>query len=355
MPTVTEESIYTIGYRVLRVAGAPDGHASTVARHLADANLTGHDSHGFIRILQYIREIDEGSLDPKARPAVFRESMATAQVNGHSTFGQVVATFATQLATEKAREYGIGLVTMFNLGHIGRVGAYPEMAAKEGMVATMYGGEVPPTSGAVAPFGGRRGRLGTNPVSMSFPSPGDGAILLDFATSVAAEGKLRVYRARGDPLPDEWVLSKEGVPSRNPDDYYNGGAILPMGGLSGGHKGYALSFMVMLFGGLMGGLGSPEERGQGPLPDGSSIIVIDLGKLAPVDRVRAHVEDIVRYVKDTPAMEGSSGVLYPGEIEARNRQERLAKGISVEQATWDQVLALITKYGLERELGASLS
>ena len=350
MPTLTGESIHKIAQHVLHAAGALDDHASTVGRHLADANLAGHDSHGFIRIPQYVRDIKEGRLDPKAQPEVASENIAVACVNGNGTFGQVVAKFATELAIKKAREHGISLVTMYNLGHTGRVGTYPEIAAKEGLAATMYSGGIVRRPGGVAPFGGREGRLSTNPISMAFPSS-DGVILLDFATSMAAEGKLRVYRARGHSLPDEWVLSKEGVPSRDPNDYYDGGAILPIGGLSGGHKGYALSFMVVLFGGLLGGLGRSDGGEQEPSSGGSSITVIDVGGMAPIEEVKTRVDELVRFVKDTPPMEGSSGVLYPGEVEARSRQERLTNGVSTEQATLDQVAHLIEEFGLGEELG----
>ena len=354
MPTLVGESIERISSGLLRAAGAKDEHAETVARHLADANLAGHDSHGFIRIPQYVGEIRGGQVDPQADPEVVRDNMATAQVNGNRAFGQVVATFATRLATSKAREYGIGLVTMYNVGHTGRIGAYTEMAARKGMAAIMFSGGIARRPGGVAPFGGREGRLGTNPISISFPYSSDGAILLDFATSMSAQGKLRVYKARGKPLPDDWVLSKDGVPSRDVDDFFDGGALLPMGGLSGGHKGYAMSFMVTLFGVLLGSLGTENDLEDAPPPSGgASITVIDLGSLAPIDDVKSRVDEVVRFVKDTPPMEGSSGVLYPGEVEARSRQERLANGVQIEQATWDEVAQLIKEYGLEGELGSA--
>ena len=351
MPNVKSEDIQRIAYGLLRAAGTPDDHANTVASHLANANLAGHDSHGFIRIIQYMREIKEGSLDPKARPEVVKEGKGTAQVNGNFTFGQVVATFATRVATQKAREYGISLVAMRDLRHTGRIGAYTEMAAGEGMASIMFSGHVGGEVGSgVAPFGGSERRMGTNPISMAFPFSSEGPVLLDFATSMAAEGKLRVYRARGDSLPSAWVLNKEGVPSTDPNDYYSGGALLPMGGLDGGHKGYSLSVMVSLFGAILAG-GWPPDDGGGAGWDGSSIIVVDIGEMAPVDGVRTQVAEMVRYIKDTPAMKGSGGVLYPGEIEARNRQERLANGVSVEQATWDQVVSLVDEHGLREELG----
>ena len=349
MPTLTGEKISSIAYKLLCAAGASDEYAGTVSNHLADANLVGHDSHGFIRLPQYLTEIKEGRLDPRAKPVVVSENSGTAQVNGNSTFGQVVAKFATELAMEKARQCGIGLVTMCNLGHTGRIGAYPEMVAERGMAAIMCTGLGRGRTSRVAPFGGREGKLGTNPISMSFPLSAGSPILLDFATSMAAEGKVRVYRARGELLPDEWLLSSEGVPSRDPNDLYNGGAILPMGGLQGGHKGYGLSFMITLLGGMLGELACPD-MGQSSFRNGSSIIVIDLGALAPIEHIRSQAEDLVQYVKDTPPMQGHSGVLYPGEIEARTRQERSDKGVSVEEATWREVAELMADYGVEEEL-----
>ena len=351
MPTITAENISTIASEVLHAAGASEGHAKTVGTHLANANLAGHDSHGFIRIIQYVQNIRDGDIDPTTEPEVERDEGAMAQINGHATFGQVVAMTASDIAMDKAREYGIGLVAMRNLGHTGRVGTYPERIANEGMAAMMWTGFVGGTSAnSVAPFGGRARRLGTNPVAMGFPSPTEGPVLLDFATSIAAEGKLRVYRARGHTLPSEWVLDSDGVPSTDPNAYYEGGALLPMGGLDGGHKGYGLSIMVTLFGAVIGSLGH-QSATMDTQKNGSSIVAIDLGRLAPVDHVRELVGNIVAYVKDTPAMEGSRGVLYPGEIEAITRRERLADGVVIEESTWEQVMALVKEFGLESKVG----
>jgi uncharacterized oxidoreductase len=351
MPNLTRADIVRIADVMLRAGGAPQSHAMTVAEHLADANLAGHDSHGFIRIPQYLGSIKDGSLDPKAHPEVVREHGATALVEGNKTFGQVVAAFATELAIERAREFGVSMVAMGNLNHVGRVGAYTEMAAREGMAGIMcagfYGGS---TLNNVAPFGGRARRLGTNPISISFPLTDEGPVLMDFASSIAAEGKLRVYRNRGQELPDEWVIDKDGVPSRDPNDYYDGGAILPIGGTKGGHKGYALSVMVALLGGLLGEIASPGSR----LPEiawgGCSIVVIDVGGLSPINEVKSQADRMIRYLKDTPTMEGSDEVLYPGEIEARSRRQRLEHGVDIEDATWDQVSGLFHEYGVEDEL-----
>jgi LDH2 family malate/lactate/ureidoglycolate dehydrogenase len=346
MPTLTSERITQIASEVLQAAGASAENADIVGQHLADANLAGHDSHGFIRIPQYVRNIREGQLDPKAQPKVNRDTQATAQISGNGTFGQVAASFGTRLAMKKAEEYGIGMVSMYNLGHTGRIGTYPEMAAREGMAAIMFNGGL--ARGSVAPFGGREGRLSTNPISLSFPASDGRVMLLDFATSMAAEGKLRVYSARGHELPDEWVITKDGAPSRNPNDYYDGGAILPMGGLTGGHKGYALSFMTVLFGRVLSGLGTGDMAGEG-LGMGTSMTVVDLG--ASTDEVHREVDGVIDFVKSTPPMEGFSEVLYPGEIEANSRRDRLASGVPMEDTTWQQVVELIDEFGLRDKLG----
>lgn len=349
MPTVTRDDITRIAQGVLGAAGASDEHAETVGDHLADANMAGHDSHGFIRISQYVSDIRDGSTDPKAHPEVVSEDTGMAKVDGKATFGQVVATFSVELAVKKARESGIGMVTMGNLAHTGRIGTYPEMATREGMAAIMCTGQVTASDRGVAPFGGRVGRLSTNPISMAFPYKPDAPVLLDFATSMGAEGKLRVYKARGHTLPEAWVLDKNGAPSKDPNDFYDGGAILPVGGVGGGHKGFALSFMVTLLGGLLGGYGMPDKSDRG-FGSGSFMTVIDLGRVAPDDAIRSEVGRLVDHVKNTPPMEGFKEVLFPGEIESRTRQDRLANGVMIEQDTWDAVGELIDEYGLREEL-----
>ena len=349
MANLSADRITTVCRSLLSAVGATDHHASIVAEHLADANLTGHDSHGIIRISQYMEEIKRGNLDPAAEPVVAKEDQAIVEVNGSNTFGQVVAKYATEIAVSKAREHGISMVSMHNLTHTGRIGAYPEMIARGGMAGMMFCGYASSGPGGVAPFGGREGRLGTNPIAISFPLSSDKVVLLDFATSIAAEGKIRIYRSRGKKLPGEWVLDKEGVVSNDPDDYYDGGALLPMGGMDGGHKGYALSFMVLLLSSLSGAIQSSSSATDG-IQYGNSISAIDIARFAPVEQLSEHAAGLVGLVKDTPPLPGFHEVLYPGEIEERNRTERSANGVDVEEATWNRVAGLLKEYGLEEGL-----
>ena len=219
MPILTHHQIVRITDVMMRAGGASAGHAGIVADHLANANLAGYDSHGLIRIPQYLTNIEDEELDPRAEPEVVGSHGGIIQIDGHSTFGQVVAARATEMAIEKARDHGLSLVTMGNHTNTGRVGAYPEMAAAAGMAAIMFGGLAGGPYSTLAPFGGREARLGTNPLAMAFPHAEGAPILLDFASSMANDGKLRVYRNKEQDLPDAWIIDKHGVPSRNPERF----------------------------------------------------------------------------------------------------------------------------------------
>jgi LDH2 family malate/lactate/ureidoglycolate dehydrogenase len=271
-----------------------------------------------------------------------------ALIDGRWTFGQVIMEFATELAIEKARDAGTGFVLMYDEGHTGRMGAYCERAARAGMAAALWDGGIGGRKQNVAPYGGTVSRLGANPIAIGFPGWEHEVILLDFATSCSAEGKLRVARARGKRLPGSWIVDVNGALSDDPNDFYAGGALMPMGGLSTGHKGYALGFMVGLFG-LLATMPSAE-----PFPGGNrwgtALLVIDIGKLVSLDEFRRQVDRSVEYVKKTPAMDGFDSVLYPGEFEERTRDERKRVGIDVPEPTWDEVLALVRRYGLESAL-----
>ena len=352
MPILTAQQLRDVVYEILVAAGATKDTADTVAVHLADANLTGHDSHGLIRIPDYVERIEEGRVDPRAKPTIAYENMAVASVDGQGVFGQLGAKFATETAIRLAKEYGIGMVTMCNIAHSGRFGTYPEMAARQGMAAIMFGGNQLDNDYGVAPYGGTKGRLGTNPFSMAFPHSDGRVVLLDFATSETAVGKVRVYQARSQSLPGEWLLDSQGRPSSNPEDYFNDGTILPLGGLSTGHKGFALSMFMFLLGRTLGQDSPISFEGQGRSVGDSTIIVIDVSRLREGDGLAKDVESVIDYTKDTPLMPGFDEILYPGEKEARTRKERQANGVEVEDATWARVRATIDRLDIADKLPA---
>jgi uncharacterized oxidoreductase len=328
---------------VLGAAGASSAEAATVAHHLVWANLAGHDSHGVQLLPGYVANIRRGHTVPGARVEVLDETPATARVDGHWGFGQVVSERAMTLAIEKARAGRVASVAVARQAHVGRVAGYPLMAARAGLIGIMFC-DSGKTAKPVAPFGGREGRLGTNPLCIALPSDLEGAVFLDMATSAAAGNKLAVFRARGQTLPPGWIVDREGNPSTDPADYFAGGALLPLGG-GQGHKGYGLGFMVEVFTGLLTGLGFGVDP-SGRHNDGSLMLVLDPAAFRPADEFRAEVGAFARYIKETPPAAGVAEVYYPGELEWRSEVRRREVGIPVETETWTAVVRTAEECGL---------
>ena len=279
---------------------------------------------------------------------VERETTNTAVINGNWGFGFVQTEKAMRMAIDKARDHGVAAITVHHQSHVGRVGDYPTMALNEGMI-----GLVTADSGAgpknAAPFGGRARRLGTNPICIGVPSDLPGPVLLDMATSAVAMGKINLQRSRGEPIPLGWIVDKDGNPTTDPNDYFAGGAILPVGA-DQGHKGYGLSFMVEMFSGLLTGLGfgiDPQARHN----DGVFISVYNVDNFRPLDDFKREMREFVEFIKTSPPAAGFTEVLYPGEIEYKTELKRREEGIYVEDQTWDGITALMAEVGVTDKVG----
>src|SRR5579884_3446776 len=344
MPKIPAERLVTIGEELFVAAGTPRAEAEIVMRHVVAANLVGHDSHGVIQIPTYLDRIKRGHIVPGAPWTIVRESPATTVVDGHWGFGYVVNERAMRLTIDKAEKSNVAAATVFRQGHIGRLSSYTQMAAKAGMIGliTADSGRSPK---AVAPFGGREARLGTNPISMAIPSDLEGPLYLDMATSAAAAGKVALAVARGQSVPDGWVIGADGKPTNDPRQLRQGGALLPLGGPDGGYKGTGLAVMVEILCGLLTGLGFGVEP-TGRHNDGCFMAVFKVDAFRPLAEFKKDVGEFIRYLKATPPAEGSQGVLYPGEIEHRREQDRRRNGIEVEDATWYRIRTLAEEYNL---------
>jgi LDH2 family malate/lactate/ureidoglycolate dehydrogenase len=347
MPKIPAERLSEIGRALFIAAGTPPEEAETVMRHVVAANLAGHDSHGIIQVPTYIERIKVGHIVPGAPWEIIRESPTTTVVDGHWGFGYVVNERAMRLTIEKARSANVAAATVFRQGHIGRVASYTLMAAREGMIgiATADSGRSPK---AVAPFGGREARLGTNPISIAMPSDLEGPLYLDMATSAAAAGKIALAVARNQPVPDGWIIGADGKPTNDPRQLRQGGALLPVGG-SEGYKGYGLSVMVEILCGLLTGLGFGVEP-TGRHNDGCFMAVFKVDAFRPLAEFKKEIGEFAAYLKATKPAEGSSGVYYPGEIEYLREKDRRENGIEVEDATWYRLRTLAESYGLAEEL-----
>jgi uncharacterized oxidoreductase len=331
-----------LGLAIFKAAGASEENASGVVESLISANLAGHDSHGVIRIPSYVEDIRNGRLLPAARPTIAHETPATAIVDGASTFGQLGARLTTQIAARKAQETGMAGAAAFRCHHTGRIGEWAELGASQGMV-TMVAASGAHGPHLVAPFGGKSAALGTNPIAWAVPrEAGQAPILLDFATSAAAQGKLMVARAKREPVPAGWILDSDGRPTTNVEEFYQGGVLLPFAG----HKGYALSVIVELLAvGLSGGrVVPPTERGSCLF-----IACVDPGAFRPDDGFSATVESIATRLKSIQPGEGFDEILLPGEPEARARNQRSRDGIPLADSTWQAIV------GVARDLDVAVA
>jgi LDH2 family malate/lactate/ureidoglycolate dehydrogenase len=332
------QELQELGIAIFKAAGATPQNAEGVTSSLVSANLAGHDSHGVMRIPSYIEEINNGRLHPAAIPKITQEKSATAIVDGASTFGQLGACLTAQTAARKAREVGLGSAALYRAHHTGRIGEWAELGASQGMITLAI------AAGAflhlVAPFGGSGRALGTNPIAWAVPRPGgQPPVLLDFATSAAAQGKLMLARAKHETIPQGWILDAEGRPTTDVEDYFAGGALLPFAA----HKGYALSVIIELMAvGLSGGDSVAKTEGGSCL----FITCFDPDAFRPNDLFDESVKRIAGRLKEVKPAGGFEEVLLPGEPEARTRDQRLREGIPLPDATWKAICAVARELGV---------
>jgi LDH2 family malate/lactate/ureidoglycolate dehydrogenase len=348
MPHITADRLREIATALLIAAGAPEHEAATVARLSIAANLAGHDSHGIIMIPTYIERIKVGHIVPGAPWEIRKETPTTTVIDGNWGFGYVITEKAMQHAIAKAKLQNVAAATVFRQGHIGRLAAYPLMAAAEGMIAmiTADSGRSPKH---VAPFGGAKARLGTNPICFAIPSDLPGPLFFDMATSAAAAGKIALATARGTEVPAGWLIDADGRPTTDPRKLRQGGALLPLGG-SEGYKGYGLAAIVEIFSGLLTGLGFGVEP-TGRHNDGCFIAVFNVSAFRDLPTFRKEVTEFAEYLQATSPAPGFDRVYYPGEVEWEREQKRRQDGIPIEDATWEVLRKLATEFGCAQSLG----
>ena len=240
--------------------GASEQNASRMADALVSANVRGVDTHGVFHLAMYVKAVQDGKLDATTSPTIVRETPNTALVDGNRTFGHVAAKFATDVAVRKAKEHDVAVVGLVRSEHIGRLGEYAEMAAAEGVVSIICGaGYSLLGSKVAAPYGGSKGLLSSNPITMGFPGGDEPAMVFDYATTAMANSKMNLYKMRNEELPAGTVIDKDGYPTTNPTAVQDGGFLLPFGG----HKGFALMMAVEFLGQVLVGSDTVEDEGMG--------------------------------------------------------------------------------------------
>lgn len=335
MRTVPESPLRHFSAAALTAIGSPPDIARLVADSLVDANLMGHDSHGVLRLPWYVAHARSGQVLPAERPTLLGSSGATAQVDGRLGWGAPAAQLAAETAIEIARAQGVAAVNIRNCNHVGRLGAYVEMIAAAGMVGIAFCN----ASTSVAPFGGYGRLMGTNPFAMA--APGDPPLVLDFATSGVAEGKLRVARAKGEQIAPGVLRDTAGNETLDPAAFYVGGALQTFGQ----HKGSGLSMMIELLARTFGGV-DPTVPGNHGF-NGTLILAFSIPAFVPPDEFAAAAARLSAQVAANPPVAGVERVLLPGEPERLTRSTREREGIPLPEATWDSLVELADELGLE--------
>src|SRR5215831_6225193 len=343
------DSLRRITSAILRRGGSEDAEADLVAEHLVQANLAGHDSHGVGMIPAYVRHLQAGLVVPNTRAKLIKDDGAILMFDGLRGYGRVVAGDAMAVAIARCRQTGVVALTLANAHHIGRVGAYGEMASAAGLVSLHFV-NVADHRGLVAPFRGSDARFSTNPVCIALPgTERQPPLLLDMATSAVAMGKVRVARNEGKPMAEGVLIDPAGQPTRDPHVMYGEprGALLSFGA----HKGYALAVVTELLAGALSGGPTlqPGNERRGGTVNNMFAVLVDPARLAGVDWLRREIDGFVEYVKASPPADPKAPVLVPGDPERMARAERTRGGIDVDATTWEEILAAGEKMGLPRE------
>lgn len=329
---VGADELRALAETALAGIGAPPPTAEIVARSLVDGNLAGHDSHGVRRLETYAAFAEAGQIDPRAVAQALPADGATAVVDGHMGFGQPAAQLAAEVAGALAREHGTATVALRRSNHVGRLGEWVGALADGGLAALALAN----ADSTVAPFGGRERKLGTNPLAWAVPrAHGKAPVVMDWATAAMAEGKLAVLRDRGEPAPAGVVVDADGRASTDPTDFYEGGALLPFGA----HKGYGLSVMIELLGGILSGA-APSSLPEFDGTNGTVLIAIDIARFTGEDAFRDMAERFCADLGGIARADGHDEVLVPGELEARTAEQRRRDGIPLPEQTWQELKQL---------------
>ena len=309
--------------------GAPADDAKMTTDALIHADLMGIDSHGLNRSTNqnYFGGLKSGAINAKASPEIVHEAAATAVIDGQNGLGPVASTVAMDLAIAKARVTGAGFVSIRGSNHYGAASHYSMMALPHDMIGfSMTVGGL----GVVA-TGGKGRRIGINPMSVAAPANTSDPFILDIATSVVAAGKLELARMKESPVPEGWIVDKDGASTTDPNEFWKGGAILPLGGMlsTGGYKGYGLSVMIDILAGVLSGGGFAGELRESMSSGGTCHFqgALDIKAFSPVADFKTIMERMIAYLKATEPSDGSTGVLIHGEKEVKAERERSQHGI----------------------------
>jgi uncharacterized oxidoreductase len=340
--SVAPERLRAAVRAIVERGGSSEREARLVAEQLVEANLTGHDSHGVGMLPRYVEALAEGGLRVNQQLSVVTDAGALLMLDGNAGYGQVMAFDAMRLGIERAAEHGVAVVGLANSHHIGRIGHWAEQCVAAGYVSIHFVNVI--SRAVVAPFGGRDARFVTNPFCVGIPMPDGQPILLDFATSRIAMGKVRVAFNKGEQLRPGTLLDARGEPTNDPGALFAdpGGAILPFGE----HKGYGMAVVCEILGGaLAGGVTLHDRPTRRSIINNMLTFIVDPRQLGTGQRLAQEATAFAEWVRASPPTDGVDRVRLAGDPEREWRAMR-ASAIPIDSTTWQQIVAAGERLGL---------
>jgi uncharacterized oxidoreductase len=342
--TVRAEPLRRFVRAIVERGGSTPREAGLVALNLVEANLTGHDSHGVGMLPRYVENLLAGGLRANQHLKVVADQGALLTLDGQAGYGQVMGVEAMELGIARARTHGVAVLGLANSHHIGRIGAWAEQCLAAGLVSIHFVNVI--SEPIVAPFGGSDGRFVTNPMCVGIPmGAGADPVVLDFATSRIAMGKVRVAYNKGEQVLPGTLIDEAGRPTNDPGTMFREphGALLPFGE----HKGYGLAVACeILAGALTGGITLHDKPNPNAIINNMLSFVVDPDRLGSASRLTAEARAFADWVKASPPAGGGT-VMLPGDPERRYRRQREAEGIPIDATTWSQLLLAGTRQGLD--------
>lgn len=341
------ETLKTFGIQVMVRAGLEPDEAEIFMENLLYADSRGMGSHGISRLINYSRRVRCGVITPGANAEVVKDSPSCLVIDGHNGIGAKIARQAMDLCIERAGATGCCAATVRNGNHFGADAFYTKYAAEKGMIAFM----VSNSEAAVAPIGGAKAMLGTNPLGVAVPAGRNDPFDLDMATSVVARGKVVLAQKEGRRIPLGWAVDKNGADTTEPDAVLDGGCMLPFGGA----KGYAISLFIDLMCSCLGGALNCRTTPhfwtdyEHPQNVGYFMVVIDPARFLPLEEFKARVDDMLDEFKACPPAPGVSRVYIPGEIEAEKERLSRKEGIEISDAVAAELRRVGAEYGVPVE------
>lgn len=339
---IQAERLAAFAAEAYRAMGVPDADAALLADSLVQADLWGHQSHGVMRTFWYGERLRSGAMQAVTRPEVVVDGGAIAVLDGCDGIGQVITARAMREAVERSKRHGIGAVAVRNSGHFGTAMYFTRMAAKEGCIGFLSTNASP----AMAPWGGRRKLIGTNPWSIAAPAGRHPPMLLDIANTAVARGKLYLARQRGETIPEGWAIDAEGRATVDPAEGIAGN-ILPMAG----HKGYAIAAMMDVLSGVLSGSGFGGAVVGPYVPEGRSgvghlVMALNIEAFRPTADFAADMERLIADIKAVPLAPGVAEIHYPGELEARAEERQRRDGVVIPEDTLAELDAAARELGI---------